>query len=328
MEKEIEILIDEFRRYNVISLKNKENSVNKYIVDIKFFLNNVGKKIDLINLDDIESYLDSLNIVYKNSTNTQRRKRAAIRLFFGWRSKRYHKPNPAELIPPMREEIKLPIMPTPDEFKRMVVMCNNGTKIGRRDAAVLCLLSDTGIRLSECVALNLKDVEVHDKNYLLRVPAIKSDARFVPFGKLVKKKLIAENFSAYYSEIRFTDNYDIDGPLFKQMGRYYKDERLGPHGIRYIVSKYTKLAEINKHITPHSFRHWFGTYSILNGTKESKLKELMGHRWLETTMRYVHISEAISGSSLDTRGTTNMESEDNLVGFEKIIKDAVTTGII
>ena len=326
MNKEIEGLLEEFGRYNLGSLNNRPTSVDRYLKYLTHFFNQINKPVDDIDLDDIQDYMICLNVEKKNSVNTQRVKQSSIKLFFGWYSTRYHKDNPADLIGTIMEEVKVPVMPTPNELVQMVYACDPTTFMGRRDAAIICLLADTGIRLGECVALNIENIQVYKNNFVCIVPrrhGVKGrHERMIEFGELTQGALIGEMFSAYYTDIKYVHSFKPGDPLFKQDGIKYKGDRLGKDGIAILIRKYRGLAEIDRQITPKSFRHFFGTYSTINGTKLQHLKQLMGHAWIETTQRYVHWAEVIKADSLKKRGTTGLRSKESSAGFAKIVKDA------
>lgn len=319
MDKEKNALLDEYYIYK-LGRNAKERTLKSYINNIKAFFKYIPKPVDEITLDDINNYMIYLKIELKNSNNTQKLKQTAIRLFYAWYSKRYQKPNPTEWLAPIREEIKVPIMPTEDEFLRMVYACDVTTFIGRRNAALLCILADTGIRRSECSALNIGNIQLHENNYLCVVPKIKSYERMVPFGDLTQGALVGEFFTSYYSEIKYVLGWKPGEPLFKQMGIRYKDGRLGVQGINKLVQRYAKLAEIDRHFTAHSFRHFFGTYSYINGTGIREIQQLMGHAWLATTERYIHIAEVIKANSLKHRATTHLQAPKQWSGFVQNIK--------
>jgi len=324
MQEETKNILDEFGRYRAGTKNNSQNSVRTYMASLRMFFQFIKKHPSQVSLDDIEDYMIYLKVTRKNSVNTQKAKQVVLRLFYAWYSTKYHTENPTEKLILIQEEIKIPIMPTPDEFTRMVNSCDVSTEIGRRDAALICVLADTGIRLGECVALRVGNVEVHENNFILIVPRIKSRReRVVPFGRLIEGDIVAEYFSLFFNEIRFLKNSSMDDPLFKQIGLFTKDGPLGKAGIAYRIKKYTKAAGVLKKITPHSFRHFFGTYSVMKGADPYTLRQLMGHAWLDTTARYVHLSEFYKGTSVEHRGVAGQQAPESMRGFAKITRNAL-----
>ena len=61
-------------------------------------------------------------------------------------------------------------------------------------------------------------------------------------------------------------------------------------GVRYILSKYTGLQGINRHVSPHALRHTFATAMLANGADVRVVQEMLGHANLSTTQVYTHIT--------------------------------------
>jgi len=321
--RELEFALEDFKKYKIVNQDKRESSVNRYLMNIRsFFAWTKKENPEEITMEDVQDYIIHLKVDQKNSINTQKIKQASIRIFYDWYSKRYHIKNPCELIGPIQEEIKIPSMFTPDELTRMVYSCKTSKPIGRRDAAILCLLADTGIRVSECQALNIGSIQIHENNFALVVPRIKSRERLVPFGYLTAGAMVAEFFAAYYQDIKYVQNHRDSDPLFIQYGRKHHGGRLNISGIKGVIARARKNADITKRISTHSFRHFFGTYSVIHGTRVEQLRILMGHAWLETTMRYIHIADVISPETIKLRGTTDLQAPKHQTGFVQILKKA------
>jgi len=319
---ETEKIVEEFVVFKT-ARNMRPKSHTAYRSSLMMFFTAVGKPPDKVVVEDIEQYVLQLKLDGK-SINTQRFRQGVLRTFFAWLSKRYHIPNPAESLYPIREEIKIPIMPTPDEFIRMVYTCDTTKPIGRRNAALLVLAADTGMRLQEITELNVGNIQLHNSNFSVIVPRVKGGReRVVPFAKLTQGSLVAEHWTNYWQEIKFVHHWPDRHPLFVQQGPVQSGDRLGSKGIQVMVLNAAKRAGITKPLRPHALRHFFATYAYLNGTDLRTLQALMGHVWSETTNRYIHIAESIGGKTLDTRASSHMSAEDHAHGFVKILQDAI-----
>lgn len=209
-------------------------------------------------------------------------------------------------IRPIRKEEVMPYIFSQDDLFRMIVMASEAQNQNReeslfvamRNAAIIAVLADTGIRLGELSALKVRNIVLkHSQGnaspyYLLRVPAIKTAiARDVPFGKLSEGSLIGETFSRYY--LYLTERYKADPmqPLWPVWdGKDLNLEKgLSKVRIQDIIRWLMKKLELD-HVTPHTFRHFYATYSIVNGRSLMEVKDLLGHSDISTTARYVHIA--------------------------------------
>jgi site-specific recombinase XerD len=135
----------------------------------------------------------------------------------------------------------------------------------------------TGIRVSELVALTLDDIDVSSR--LLHVRAGKGMvARTI---ELEKKALQALKG---YLAVRLTGLYD---QLF--LNRY--GEPISERGVEKLITRYVKAAGIKKKVTCHTLRHTFATYKAQQGISAYRLKEWLGHQSLETTQIYIHLGK-------------------------------------
>ncbi len=152
---------------------------------------------------------------------------------------------------------------TDDEIKSIVQAAINN----RRDYLILRLLAKTGMRVGELARMDPKDIDF--KNHFIFVPVAKRDERReVPMDPLTSQLL----------QFYITDNR-INGPIWKLTTRAIQD----------ITKKYAALAGVSKNVSPHSFRHYFGTNLVRHGMSEFRVQKLMGHRSVSTTMLYTHL---------------------------------------
>ena len=151
----------------------------------------------------------------------------------------------------------------------------------KRDRAILELLYASGLRVSELTGLNMGDVDPREQT--VRVLGKGRKERIVPFGS---KALAA--LEAYWP---------VREHLLRKAGsrNAYEAVFLNPFGgrlttrsIRNIVKKYTRLANINWDLHPHSLRHAFATHLLADGADLRAIQELLGHASLSTTQRYTH----------------------------------------
>jgi len=178
---------------------------------------------------------------------------------------------------------------TVSEARRIIEKPDTGTLIGCRDRAILEVFYATGLRSGELRGLCVEDVNFEEE--LIRVNAGKGGHdRVVPMGS---------------SSVRWVQSY-LQGvrPRFMQGPRARRSLRtdwlflswsggpLDPHTLGDLVKRYAKLARVKKHVTCHVWRHTCATHMIQNRANVRHVQEMMGHRSLATTERYLHLTIA------------------------------------
>lgn len=146
---------------------------------------------------------------------------------------------------------------------------------GIRDKAMLELLYATGIKVSELIGLDLKDLN-------LSVSCIHcgegENERLIPLYPLAMKAV-----TTYLEKSRMILAASTDeNALFVNLS----GERLSRQGFWKILKSYVASAKITKDITPHTLRHSFATHLLENGADIHDIQEILGHRDLSSTQRY------------------------------------------
>ena len=147
-----------------------------------------------------------------------------------------------------------------------------------RDIAVLELLFATGIRVSELCALQCGDVRLNAGE--IKIYGKGAKERFV---QIVNPDVL-EVLSIYQETYR--DAMALTGTFF--VNRLNKP--LSDQSVRSIVNRYSKLAGMENHITPHMFRHSFATLLLEEGVDIRYIQQLLGHSSIVTTQIYIHVT--------------------------------------
>ncbi len=180
-----------------------------------------------------------------------------------------------------RIEQKLPSILSLDEIFFLLDKINltqENTQFPHRDKAILEMLYATGIRCSELVNIQLKDIDPIEQTITIGGKGKKS--RLVLFGSECKKKL-----DLYITHERVKPQLSTEF-LFLN----YKNEPLTTRSIQRICSLFSTFLETKKPVTPHVLRHSFATHLIQQGADLKSVQELLGHATLASTERYTHIS--------------------------------------
>ena len=191
---------------------------------------------------------------------------------------------------------KLPVVLEPEEVGKLLSIPNKRYITGIRNKAILAIMANMGLRVSEVV--NLKPGDLNLTKRKLRVVNGKGG---------VDRDLIIPEYTAEIlrewkkskpknSRHFFTTIKDKSGGQFASS----KGSQVSVRYIQFMVKRYAKKAGINKDITPHTLRHTFATTFIRQGQNVMKLKDILGHSDIITTQIYVtlankDIEEAMNG---------------------------------
>lgn len=148
-----------------------------------------------------------------------------------------------------------------------------------RDVLVLEMLFASGVRVQELCNIRKEDMDF--VNYTIRILGKGSKERKVYFGNPAVLSAFAR-----YVKYREMAGYTSDYVFINKFG-----EKLSPQAVRNLVTKYTKIAGIDKNITPHVFRHTFATLLLEEGVDVKFIQEFLGHSSISTTQIYLRISE-------------------------------------
>jgi integrase/recombinase XerD len=208
---------------------------------------------------------------------------AAIKSFFDFlRSEGFIVHNPAEALHYARQPKSLPRnVLTPQEAKQILDTVDTTSPLGKRDRAILEVFYATGIRKTELRNLTVADVEL--VSGLLRVTLGKGARdRVVPLGHMAVSVLQSYLNHARPELLGFghTDRLFLS----------YRGHPLDPHTLGSLVKRHAQAAQINKVVTPHIWRHTCATHLVQNHANLRHVQDLLGHRSLATTERYLRLT--------------------------------------
>lgn len=250
--------------------------------------------LDQIKAVDIEEYLDYLKYYIKagsEHTNDERakmRKLAALRTFYNYFFKKEMiTTNPAVLVtmPKIHEKniIRLDI----DEVAMLLDEVEQGDKLTAkqkqfhaktklRDLAMMTLLLGTGIRVSECVGLDIDDLDF--KNDGIKIRRKGGNEVIIYFGDEVRNALLD------YLEARklIIAEEGSQNALFLSL----QNKRISVRSVENLVKKYSKLVTQLKNITPHKLRSTYGTNLYRETGDIYLVADVLGHKDVNTTRRH------------------------------------------
>ena len=263
---------------------------DKEIVDIRL------SDLEKLEPVDIEEYLEFLKY-YKDAdgkihTNKERglhRKLAAIRSFYAYYYKReLIRKNPTVIVDMPKLHKREIIRLDSDEVSELLSYVEHGgdnmtgmkkvyfEKNKERNLALFTLLLGTGIRVSECVGLDLNDVDF--KNHRIRIMRKGGKEDFVYFGDEVASALLS------YFEVR--KNIETKPGHEQALFLSVQKRRLCVQSIENLVKDCAMHVTTIKHITPHKLRSTYGTSLYRNTGDIYLVAEVLGHNDVNTTRKH------------------------------------------
>ena len=331
-----EQLKKDFTTYIVGKRSLAETTAKVYLTRMTSFLKSVELEPEKVTNETIVQYLSDLKINYQQNANTRRLAKTAIEVFYRWFSRYAGIENPAVDLSPIKKYIDDPRFVTPDELEILLNAINGQTKdnnFARRDCGIIALLADTGIRIEEFERLRTGDVQIvrnlkkEVTNLELHISAVKgSHARVVPFARLVEGDLCSEYFIRYFTWLLLEKQQEKNQPLFFPLKSRFRQQdepnkALLRTGVNKALIRARKLAGMDKNVTPHTLRHFYGTYSYINGMDLHTIQLYMGHARITTTMRYIHVAERLIGKGLAHSATLNLNAPLGAQGYVNMLRE-------
>jgi site-specific recombinase XerD len=203
----------------------------------------------------------------------------ALKAFFNWLHREgYTAEYRLQHLRNLRTQQKVEDILTEEEIARVLATCDVRTHWGARDHAMLTLLLDTGLRMSELIGLKLRDVDVEAG--ALKVLGKGNKERMVPFGAAAQKTVWR-----YVQHVR-PDPVGTDCLFLTLEGAPFT-----PDGFRSLIKRVGPRAGVAR-LHPHLCRHTFATRYLMNGGDVFSLQQILGHTTLEMVRRYVRLASA------------------------------------
>ena len=263
----------------------KDWSMDAFTVDVL-------DQITAVDLEEYEEYLKVYQAGDKTETNGERglkRKMSSLRSFYAYYFKRemIHT-NPTVLVDVPKIHQKSIIRLEADEVALLLDYIEHGgdeltgqkkvyyEKTKDRDLALVTLLLGTGVRVSECVGLDIEDVDF--KNNGIKVTRKGGNEMVVYFGPEVEKAL--KNYLEVRKNIIPVEGHEH--ALFYSTQR----KRIGVQAVENLVKKYARQVTTTKKITPHKLRSTYGTALYQETGDIYLVADVLGHKDVNTTKKH------------------------------------------
>ncbi|MEL7079258.1 MAG: tyrosine-type recombinase/integrase [Cyanobacteria bacterium J06582_2] len=278
----------------LIESERSAYTIKNYLCDLNGFAlwlkskGNTEFAPELITPTDLREYKHYLDKTLQLKPQTINRKLSSLRSFLNWAGiEGFFPDNRLPHVPqPIREQASAPKWLDRLDQHALCRVVEKGRKT--RDIAIVKLLLNTGLRVSELCALTWKDLKISPKRGRLSVTHGKgSKRRTIPLNKDARSVLV---------ELGYHKNKGSDQRVFiGQRGA------MTPRGIESTLRKYVKQIDLEK-VSPHQLRHTFCKNLIDAGVGLEKVATLAGHDNLETTRRYCTPSEQDLAAAVELIG--------------------------
>lgn len=280
--------IAQFLRYMDVERNASDLTIKSYredLMDLADFLTEESQKKVAprdVTPTDLRGYVSALHDAGYARTSIAR-KLASLRSFYRFAQRQQMADsNPAKPLRNPRGQRKLPHFLTAEEIKSLLEAPDSNDPLGLRDIAILEVMYSAGLRVSELVGMNDRDIDFDEA--VVRVRGKGRKERYGAIGKFAMNAL-----RAYFPKRkRVTDAKETDQPTFtNKFG-----QRLTTRSIARMLEKYIKQCGLDTRTTPHTLRHSFATHLLDRGADIRSVQEMLGHKSLVTTQIYTHVSTA------------------------------------
>lgn len=280
-----DIYIKEFSGYLELEKSLSKNSVEAYIRDVvklKQFLEKDNESLSPLNTGaaEISQFLAFINDIGM-SGYSQARILSGIKSFFSYlRLEDLIDVNPCDMVDAPKLGRKLPDTLEFHEIEKIFSVIDLSKPEGARNRAMLETLYSSGLRVSELINLRISNLFFAEG--FIKVEGKGEKERLVPIGSdAIKFNTI------YQNEIRNHLEIQKGNENFLYLNR--RGKALTRVMVFHIVKDCAAKAEINKNISPHTFRHSFATHLIEGGADLRAVQAMLGHESITTTEIYTHL---------------------------------------
>jgi len=283
-----------FEAYLKIEKSLSPNSVEAYLHDIQLLLRYLSfeKKEanpDILTLQDMEHFIAYLNDLGM-SDRSQARIISGLKAFYKYLViDDYIKEDPTTLLEGPKLSKKLPDTLSFEEIEQLIGALDVSKEENVRNKAMLETLYSSGLRVSELIGLQIS--HVYKDVGFIRVIGKGNKERLVPIGSEALKHIeiyaehVRNKLPQYpkYSDVLFLNKRGT--PISRVM-------------VFIVIKNLAEKINLNKNISPHTFRHSFATHLIEGGADLRAVQQMLGHSSITTTEIYTHLDQQYLKESL------------------------------
>ena len=276
--------IRDYQLYLKIERGLAQNTIDSYSRDLeKLTLFLTENEIDFTPISIDAATVKEFNyaIAKKINPRSQARIISGLRSFFDYLVfEDYRETNPTDLVEAPKIGRKLPDTLSVDEINELISAVDLSHPQGERNRTILETLYSCGLRVSELITLKISDLFFEEG--FIKVTGKGNKERFVPIHYNAQRYI-----TIYISEIRshLKPTKSFEDTLFLNR----RGKGLTRQMIFTILKELAVKINLNKKISPHTFRHSFATHLLKNGADLRAIQLMLGHESITTTEVYVHL---------------------------------------
>ena len=320
-------LVRDFANYKSSIQGCSPKTVSEYILDLRTFFRYLcavregvsPESEDFVNIDisvvdidfikeihaeDIYEFLMYSGSVRKNLWSAKARKLSAIKAFFKYLTLKRHvlEENPAANIESPKAKKTLPKFLTLEESLHLLdtVKSDALSRNVLRDYTIITLFLNCGMRVSELVGINLRDLDAELKS--LRVVGKGNKERMIYLNEACRSSLTE------YLDYRAQKYKKVSDPALFLSERCV---RMSVQSVQWMVYKYLKMAGYeSRNLSVHKLRHTAATLMYQTGQVDVRvLKDILGHEQLNTTQIYTHVSNESMQQAMEQNPLAKIKPE-------------------
>ena len=277
--------VKDYKDYLRIERGLSVNTISNYVLDIEKlagFLSehHLNEGPLEISKETVQTFV--YDVAKTMNPRSQARIISGLKGFFNYLIfEEYRKDNPIELIETPKIGRKLPDTLSTEEINQLIEAIDLSHPQGERNRAILETLYGCGLRVSELITLKLSDLFFEED--FIKVTGKGDKQRFVPISEVNKKYI-----NIYRYEVRVHQKIPKEFSDYLFLNR--RGKKLTRAMIFTIIKSLAEKIELQKNISPHTFRHSFATHLLENGADLRAIQQMLGHESITTTEVYMHVN--------------------------------------
>ncbi len=279
--------LQDYEHYIKLERGLASNSIKNYVLDVEKLVsflaeNNLTETPVKISKETVQRFVYEVAKVV--NPRSQARIISGLKSFFNYLVfEEYRLDNPLDLIESPKIGRKLPDTLSENEINKLIAAIDLSKPEGERNRAMLETLYGCGLRVSELIGLKISDLYFEED--FIKVTGKGDKQRFVPISNINKKYI-----NIYRKEIRV--HLKVQPGFQDILFLNRRGKQLTRAMVFTIVKDLAKKINLDKVISPHTFRHSFATHLLENGADLRAIQQMLGHESITTTEVYMHVDRS------------------------------------